>query len=151
LAYIMEILGLPEPPVLELSTRKHLFFDENSKAIIIPNSRGKERHPNTKQLERVLKCQDPKFLSFLRGCFKWHPVDRMTPLEALQHEWILEGLPDKVLQHHKKMFSVPEDKRTLKKATQSEIQGFPANAQSQSIYEIINEIRADDAERDKRK
>jgi dual specificity tyrosine-phosphorylation-regulated kinase 2/3/4 len=97
LAYIMEILGIPDKQVLALSTRKHLFFDDNNQAIIVPNSRGKERTPNSKQLERVLKCQDPKFLSFLRGCFKWHPVDRMTPLEALQHEWILEGLPDKVL------------------------------------------------------
>lgn len=83
LAYIMEIQGVPEDSVLNLATRKHLFFDDNNEAIIVPNSRGKERIPATKTLEKVLKCSDPKFLSFLRGCFMWHPVDRMTPLEAL--------------------------------------------------------------------
>ena len=28
----------------------------------------------------------------------------MTPLEGLQHPWILEGLPQKVLKHHCRMF-----------------------------------------------
>jgi dual specificity tyrosine-phosphorylation-regulated kinase 2/3/4 len=104
LAYIMEICGIPKPEVLKLSSRKHLFFDKNNEPIVVKNSRGKERRPNTKTLERILKCQDETFLSFLNGCFKWNPMERMTPLQALQHPWILEGLPEKVLQHHKKMF-----------------------------------------------
>ena len=92
---------------------------------------------------------DERFLDFLRGCLKWHPVDRMTPLEALQHDWILEGLPEKVLQHHKKMFCQPEDRRLLQRATKTEIQGFPPNAQAQSIYEIVDEIAKDHLAREK--
>ena len=75
----------------------------------------------------------------------------MTPLEALQHDWILEGLPDKVLQHHKKMFSTPEDHLSLQQATMTDIQGFPPNAQNQSIYEIVEEVKNDDLQRDIRK
>jgi hypothetical protein len=41
----------------------------------------------------------------------------MTPLEALQHEWILDGLPAKVLMHHKRMFGEQEDKQNIKEAT----------------------------------
>jgi len=33
----------------------------------------------------------------------------MTPLQALLHPWVLEGLPEKVLQHHQKMFNIYED------------------------------------------
>jgi hypothetical protein len=49
------------------------------------------------------------------------------------------------------MFSQQEDKKLLKKATLCDVQGFPPNAQNQSIYEIIEEIRADDAERERRR
>jgi len=80
LAYIMEICGVPSSEVLSLSSRKHLFFDKNNEPIIVPNSRGKERRPNTKSLDRVIKCQDENFLSFLNGCFVWNPTERMTPL-----------------------------------------------------------------------
>jgi hypothetical protein len=33
----------------------------------------------------------------------------MTPLEALHHDWILQGLPEKVLLHHLKMFTFPSN------------------------------------------
>jgi len=41
----------------------------------------------------------------------------MTPLEALHHEWILEGLPPKVLVHHQRMFGQKEDKNSIREAT----------------------------------
>lgn len=100
LAYIMEIKGEPEDYLLELSSRRKLFFDAENQPIIVANSRGKKRRPNTKTLKGVLKCSDQNFLNFLDACLDWDPVNRMTPLEALQHDWILEGLPPKVLQHH---------------------------------------------------
>ena len=45
----------------------------------------------------------------------------MTALEALQHPWILEGLPEKVLKHHKKMFGQKEDKVKMHQMTYTEI------------------------------
>lgn len=39
----------------------------------------------------------------------------------------------------------------IRQATNQEIQGFPPNAQTKSIYEIVGEIRREDQEREKRK
>ena len=98
----MEIKGIPPEYIVELSSRRNLFFEKDSFVpIIVTNSRGRRRLPNTKTLQNVLKkCSDTKFLDFIDQCLDWDPVNRMTPLEALQHEWILEGLPEKVLVHH---------------------------------------------------
>jgi dual specificity tyrosine-phosphorylation-regulated kinase 2/3/4 len=93
----MEIKGIPPEYILEMSSRKKLFFDFENQPIIAANSRGKKRRPLTKTLKGVLRCNDVNFLSFVDSCLDWDPVNRMTPLEALQHEWILEGLPPKVL------------------------------------------------------
>lgn len=117
----MEICGVPSKRVLEISSRRHLFFDESNQPILMPNSKGKIRHPNVKSLVQVLlrsrprnksscyetEADNKKFIDFLERCFEWHPEKRMTPLEALHHEWILEGLPDDVLEHHLKMFEYP--------------------------------------------
>jgi dual specificity tyrosine-phosphorylation-regulated kinase 2/3/4 len=118
LAFIMEVCGLPNQNVLDISTRRHLFFDESNQPILMPNSKGKIRQPKAKSLAQVLLRSRPrsrsstveneadnrKFLDFLDRCFEWHPAKRMTPLEALHHEWVLEGLPGDVLEHHLKMF-----------------------------------------------
>ena len=79
----MEIKGVPENYILDLSSRKKLFFDPQNEPIIVVNSRGKKRKPMTKTLKGVLRCNEPNFLSFLESCLDWDPVRRMTPLEAL--------------------------------------------------------------------
>lgn len=139
LAYIMEIKGIPPDEILELSSRKKLFFDNSNDPIIVANSRGKKRKPLTKTLKGVLRCNDPGFLSFVDSCLDWDPVNRMTPLEALQHEWILEGLPPKVLLHHQRMFGMPDDKNKVKDATLRSIQGFPQNANSQTLFNLVKQ------------
>jgi dual specificity tyrosine-phosphorylation-regulated kinase 2/3/4 len=98
-----------------------LFFDKKNKPKLTPNSRGKVRIPATKKLSSVLKCKDEKFLDFFNKCFVWNPMERMTPLEALQHPWILEGLPEKVLKHHQKMFGNNDNKNLLRDATYTKI------------------------------
>lgn len=140
---MMEIKGIPAEYIIELSTRRNLFFEKDSFfPIIVTNSRGRKRIPNTKTLKSVLrKCGDAKFLDFIDQCLDWDPVNRMTPLEALQHEWILEGLPEKVLVHHQRMFSGKEDKMNLKEASLTNIQGFPENAANKSIYEIVHDLK----------
>lgn len=55
LGLILEICGIPDNYVLEMSTRKNLFFDENNQPTIKPNSRGKVRKPNTKSITSVLR------------------------------------------------------------------------------------------------
>ena len=49
------------------------------------------------------------------------------------------------------MFCQPEDRRLLQKATRTEIQGFPPNAQTQTIYEIVEEITRDNETREKQR
>ena len=146
LAYVMEIKGIPADYIIELSSRRNLFFEKDSTVpIIVTNSRGRRRLPNTKSLQNVLKkCQDLKFLDFIDQCLDCDPVNRMTPLEALQHEWILEGLPEKVLVHHRRMFGGREDKLNLKEASLTAVQGFPEEANSKSIYDIVNELKLAD-------
>ena len=106
LAYIMEIKGVPPDQILDISTRRKIFFDSNYEPILQRNSRGKVRYPNTKTLKHVLRCSDDKFVRFIDLCLDWDPENRLTPIEALQHEWILEGLPPKVLVHHKRMLGL---------------------------------------------
>lgn len=137
LAYIMEIKGVPPEYILEMSSRKKLFFDSENQPIIVANSRGKKRRPLTKTLKGVLRCNDQSFLSFVDSCLDWDPVNRLTPLEALQHEWILEGLPPKVLQHHQRMFGYKDEKMTIKDATTKQIQGFPPDANTNTIFEMF--------------
>jgi hypothetical protein len=47
----MELRGIPSDEVLNQSTRKKIFFDEETnEPILVPNSRGKVRIPNAKSL-----------------------------------------------------------------------------------------------------
>lgn len=91
LACIMEVLGVPPKNILDQSTRKKMFFDSNSNPRIVPNSRGKKRHPKSKDLMTAVKCSDPLFIDFLQCCLRWDPKQRYKPEDALQHEWILEA------------------------------------------------------------
>jgi dual specificity tyrosine-phosphorylation-regulated kinase 2/3/4 len=52
----MEIKGVPPEYILEMSSRKKLFFDTENQPIIVANSRGKKRRPLTKTLKGVLRC-----------------------------------------------------------------------------------------------
>jgi len=109
LGLIMEICGMPDDYILEQSTRKSLFFDENNQPVLKPNSRGKIRQPNTKSLTSVLKCTDKSFINFLKSWFVWDPKRRASPDEALMNPWILEGLPPKVLSQHKRILGINDN------------------------------------------
>ena len=88
---IMEVKGIPPEEILDISTRKKLFFD-GSYPKVIQNSRGKKRLPGTRKLEEKVKSSDELFLNFLKKCLDWNPATRMTPEEAFHHEFIQEGL-----------------------------------------------------------
>ena len=93
LGYIMEVMGMPSKKVIQLSTRRKKFFDSNNQPRLVVNKKtGKKRIPGSVTLQQALDCPDRKFVSFLEGCLRWDPVERFTPHEAFQHEWILEAL-----------------------------------------------------------
>ena len=66
------------------------FTDSRGNPRCITNSKGRKRRPGTKDLPTALKTTDGLFLDFLCRCLDWDPTRRMTPEEALQHDWILE-------------------------------------------------------------
>ena len=41
----------------------------------------------------MLDVKDNLFLNFLESVLRWDPKSRLTPKEALQHPWIIEGIP----------------------------------------------------------
>ncbi|KAL4656713.1 dual specificity tyrosine-phosphorylation-regulated kinase 4-like isoform X1 [Arapaima gigas] len=91
IACIMEVLGMPPNDFVQTASRKKLFFDSKGNPRTVTNSKGKKRRPNSKDLASVLKTSDPLFLDFLKRCLIWDPLKRMTPGEALQHDWILDS------------------------------------------------------------
>ena len=87
---MMEVLGVPPFSVLERATRKKLFFDYEGNPKISPNSRGKMRVPGRRNLRDILKGADLAFLDLVCACLDWDPVRRITPEDALLHEWLAE-------------------------------------------------------------
>jgi len=92
LACVMEVLGLPPRALLEPATRRRQFFDSTGAPRLQPNSRGKRRRPGTRDLALALHCPDAGFVSFLSGCLRWDPRERLTPEAGLAHAWVQEGL-----------------------------------------------------------
>lgn len=92
MACIMEVLGVPSAHIVEQSTRKKHFFDQHGNPRIVTNAKGKRRRPNAKDLATAIRCQDAQFISFLEGCLRWDPAERMLPDEAMKHPWIIAGM-----------------------------------------------------------
>ena len=109
----MEVKGVPPINVLQQASRCNLFFDSCLDPILVENSHGRVRRPNTKSLPQVLGCRDKNFIRFIDACLHWDPELRLTPDEALCHEWIVEGLPAKVLLHHQRLLGLQILKKDL--------------------------------------
>ncbi|KAJ6166776.1 hypothetical protein N7470_002223 [Penicillium chermesinum] len=72
LACIMEIFGPPGETFDRKEYTKEAFL----------------RLAGTKDLRQALKCEDDAFLDFITRCLRWDPARRMSPQEALKHEFI---------------------------------------------------------------
>lgn len=64
----MELKGVPPEYILDISTRKNIFFEGNNQPIIKPNSRGKKRLPSSKDIVQILGCDDMAFVNFVEVC-----------------------------------------------------------------------------------
>ncbi|KAL4448796.1 hypothetical protein ABPG74_012885 [Tetrahymena malaccensis] len=96
----MEVLGVPEEEFVENCPRRNVFFENNKTPKVVKNSRGKIRTPSTKHINYYLRCPDENFIDFVSKCFTWKNHERMSPAEALVHDWILEGLPEEIRAQH---------------------------------------------------
>ncbi|XP_046819579.1 dual specificity tyrosine-phosphorylation-regulated kinase mbk-2-like isoform X2 [Vespa crabro] len=88
LACIMEVLGLPPEHITSHASRRRLFFDQKGTPRCVTNSKGKKRWAGSKNLTMVLRCTDTHFVDFVSRCLEWDPKKRMTPDEAVRHEWL---------------------------------------------------------------
>ncbi|WFC99326.1 dual-specificity kinase [Malassezia yamatoensis] len=92
LACMMEVLGVPDRSLLEVSSRRKLFFDSNDVPRPVTNSRGHRRKPNGKSLASAARTRDELFLDFIAQCLAWDPSKRITADAALQHPWFLHAI-----------------------------------------------------------
>ncbi|KAK9446892.1 uncharacterized protein V1518DRAFT_422896 [Limtongia smithiae] len=88
LGCIMEVLGPPEPYIVDRSSRRHLFFDANGRPRVVVSSKGRRRIPNTKSLSLACRSTDPAFLDFIAACLQWDPSKRLKPDDAVLHPYI---------------------------------------------------------------
>ena len=90
----MEVKGVPPRSMIVLASRRKVFFDEDYRPLTNPNSKGKIRKPNTKELPKLMNCEDPLFIDFVDKCLEWKPDKRMSPESAFQHPWIKAGIKE---------------------------------------------------------
>jgi len=88
LACIMEVLGVPSESVIAQASRLRLFFDSKGNPRSISNSKGRKRKPGSRALAVAMRCTDKLFVDFISQCLQWDAKKRMTPEEALKHEWL---------------------------------------------------------------
>lgn len=94
LQWIMEIKGVPPNSILVAATRTRIFFDEEYNPKLCENSRGKTRLPDTKDLFKIISWDDPDFVDFIDKWTEWKLSDRLTPADALHHNWIKQGIKE---------------------------------------------------------
>jgi serine/threonine protein kinase len=109
LSMMVELLGQPPEKMLLKSKRKTYFINDDGNVIPYRSPKGKIRSPGAKPLENSIKSDDKHFMDFLHRCLCWDPADRIGPTEALNHPWILEGLPDYLKQEHLLQLKIPVD------------------------------------------
>ncbi|KAI7872124.1 hypothetical protein BDF14DRAFT_1756773 [Spinellus fusiger] len=93
LACIMEIQGVPNKHLVDACTRRKTLFDTYGNPRILPNSKGIKRKPGSKKLAQVLKSTDENFVDFIDSCLQWDPIHRLSPVNAMEHVWILTPPP----------------------------------------------------------
>jgi dual specificity tyrosine-phosphorylation-regulated kinase 2/3/4 len=90
---MMEVLGIPDMVLLRKGTRVKLFFDDSLQPKIVQNSKGKKRIPGSKSLNEILIGAEEGFIDLVRQCLEWDYHKRISPDEALLHEWMQEACP----------------------------------------------------------
>ena len=102
LYYMMEYFGLPPKDLIENSINKLNYFTEDCKPLEKPNSFGKIRRPNKKNIESFLLNADEDFIDLIKNILKWKKEERFKPQDALKHKWIIKNMTNEALKSHLK-------------------------------------------------
>lgn len=94
---LIDVIGWPNASVLSRASRKKM-FDQYKEAAVPAvshhNITFKEKEDRLKYImSKLREMPDPSFVNLIAQLLEWDPVIRLTPEAALQHEWILKGLP----------------------------------------------------------
>jgi serine/threonine protein kinase len=87
---ITEVIGLPKSSFYKNTQRGDTYFGIGSAPL--RDRDGIEIQPKARLLTNLFT--DPDFSDFLSQIFVWDPKERITPIEALKHKWIMKGLPN---------------------------------------------------------
>eukprot|EP01133_Synstelium_polycarpum_P000408 gene408-482_t len=90
LACVMELFGVPNPSIIQASTRKEVFFEDDGTPKSVADANGNLYGISTRTLSDAMNCQDAEFVDFVQQCLKWMPNERITPEQGLRHPWITE-------------------------------------------------------------
>ena len=55
---IMEVKGVPPRSMIVIASRRKVFFDEDYRPLLQPNSKGKRRVIESKSLADLMQCED---------------------------------------------------------------------------------------------
>jgi hypothetical protein len=78
--------------VLLRNAKKAQKYFKKGSILIKPNSKGQIFMPNQRPFESLMpEDVDASFLAFIKACFRWRPMTRITPEEGLYHEFIIGG------------------------------------------------------------
>jgi dual specificity tyrosine-phosphorylation-regulated kinase 2/3/4 len=91
---IMELRGIPPINIIENASRKTEFFDENLMPVLVKDDKDQPIRPNSSSLAHFIENEDKTFMKFIDSWLHWDSDLRITPEEALRHDWILEGLTE---------------------------------------------------------
>ena len=88
---VVEVLGLPPSIMLESSPKCEAIVEQFKKISSSGNSL-KNRVPGSRPLKSLIPNNDAIFLEFLSSkfyleCLSWNPGERLSPSEALAHDW----------------------------------------------------------------
>jgi serine/threonine protein kinase len=89
---IAEMRGPFPIKMLRNATKLSAFLDDEGLPVFL--SRPSDPAEQSKALEEVLDCPDAKFVDLISRCLEVDPDKRLSPLDALKHEWITEGAPE---------------------------------------------------------
>uniref|UniRef100_A0A1I7WF13 Protein kinase domain-containing protein n=1 Tax=Heterorhabditis bacteriophora TaxID=37862 RepID=A0A1I7WF13_HETBA len=81
LALIIELLGMPPNKALDNAKRARTFISSKVRFCVL----GYPRY--------CTNMGDELFIDFLKRCLDWDPDTRMTPQQAMKHQWLRRRLP----------------------------------------------------------
>lgn len=83
---IVEIIGEIPENILEVSKRKHVFYNDDGE-MRSPSPEDPVK-PSSKSVAGLIKNAEKNFIDFLLDCFKLDPNERIDAEAALSHPWI---------------------------------------------------------------